>query len=407
MYYLRLAFRNVFRNKTRSLITLGAIAFGCISLIIAGGFMEDVFFKIRESYIHSFLGHIQIYKKGFLEKGVARPFDFMISNPDEIIKKVSSVEHVRLVTPRLEFSGLLSTGETTISFIGQGVSPREENEISNFLIIKAGENLAQGDSYKIIVGKGLSEAINSKPGDPLILLTNTKGGAINALDVTVKGVFYTASKAFDDRAVRLPIQTAQKLLHTGDVQTLVVLLDKTENTDAVMKNLSAMFKKEGLDLEIKPWFDLADFYTKTVNLYKRQFLVLKLIIAIVVILSVFNTMNMSVLERIGEIGTIMALGTKKRAVVTLFVTEGLILGIIGGIIGVAGGYMLASLISYVGIPMPPPPGATTSWTAQVRIVPDVFIFAFILAMATAVISSFYPAFKASRLEIADALRHNI
>lgn len=405
--YLRLAFKNIFRNKTRSLITLAAIAFGCISLIIAGGFMENIFYQIRESYIRSFFGHIEVNKTGFSEKGVARPFDFMISDPGDVIKKIYSAEHVKTVTPRLEFSGLLSTGETTISFLGQGIDPKTEKEISTAVGIDAGADLATGDAYNIIMGRGLSSAIGAKVGDPLIAVANTKGGAINALDVTVKGVFYTASKAFDDRAVRLPIATAQKLLHTGDVQTLVVLLDKTENTDMVMKNLRDLFKKDGLDLEIKPWYEMADFYTKTVNLYRRQFLVLKLIIAVVVVLSVFNTMNMSVLERVGEIGTVMALGTKKRGVVALFIIEGFILGVIGGVAGLAGGYMLASLISYVGIPMPPPPGATMTWTARVDIVTDLFLTAFVLSIITAVVSSFYPAFKASRLEIAEALRHNI
>lgn len=405
--YLRLAFKNIFRNKTRSFITLGAIAFGCISLIITGGFMEDSFTQLREGYVRGLLGHLQIYKRGFLEKGVARPFDFMISNPDEVMKKITSTEHVKYVTSRLEFSGLLSTGETTLSFIGMGVNPKWENKISTLFLFDAGENLAEEDTYKVILGRGLAGAVMSKIDDPLILVANTTGGAINALDVTVKGVFFTTSKEYDDRAVRLPIEIAQKLLHTRDIQTLVVLLDNTENTDLVKGELTKLFKKEGLDLEIKPWYEMADFYTKTVTLYKRQFFVIKIIIAFVVILSVFNTMNMSMLERIGEIGTIMALGTKKVGVIRLFLIEGLILGILGGIIGLIGGYVLASIISYIGIPMPPPPGATTYWMAKIKIVPEIFSFTFLLAITTSLISSFYPAYKASRLEIADALRHNI
>ncbi|CAG1064659.1 Lipoprotein-releasing system transmembrane protein LolE [uncultured bacterium] len=405
--YLRLAFRNIFRNKVRSLITLGAISFGCISLIIAGGFIENTFIQLRESYIRSFLGHIQVYKKGFLEQGVARPFDFMISNPDEVIKKITDHPHVVAATPRLEFSGLLSTGETTVSFIGQGVNPKWENQISTFVQLEKGENLAEGDTYKTILGKGLSEALMAKAGDPLVLVANTKSGAINALDMEVKGVFFTSSKAYDDRALRVPVEVAQKLLHTDDIQTIVVLLDDTSETDAVIAGLNERFKKDGLDLEVKPWYDMADFYTKTVDLYKRQFFVLKLIIGIVVVLSVFNTMNMAILERIGEVGTIMALGTKRRGVVTLFLLEGLILGIVGGVIGVASGYLLAMLISYIGIPMPPPPGATIYWTAQIEMVPAIFAFAFVLAIVTSVVSSCYPAIKASRLEIAEALRHNI
>lgn len=405
--YLRLAFRNVFRNRVRSLITLGAIAFGCVSLIIAGGFIEDTFTQLRESYIRSFLGHIQIYKKGFLEKGPARPFDFMISDPAKVMDMVASSPHVKSAAPRLEFSGLLSTGDTTVSFIGQGVDPVKEAGISTFVQIDSGKNLSAGDAYSVILGKGLAEAITVKAGDPVILVSNTKGGSINALDAIVEGVFFTSSKAFDDRALRVPIATAQKLLHTDEVQTIVVLLDDTEKTGLVMDDLAGRFKKDGLDLEIKPWYEMADFYTKTVTLYRKQFFVLKLIIGIVVILSVFNTMNMSILERTGEVGTIMALGMKRKGVVFLFMIEGLILGVLGGVAGLIGGYLLASLISYIGIPMPPPPGATIYWTAQIKTVPSIFAFAFALAIATSVVSSCYPAFKASRLEVAEALRHNI
>lgn len=405
--YIRLAFKNILRNKARTLITLGAIAFGCISLIITGGFMEDSFSQMREGYIRGFLGHIQIYKEGYLDKGASKPFDYMIPAPDKVMESVRTLEHVKIVTPRLEFSGLLSNGDTTVSFIGQGIDPVAENEISTLFLMDDGEKLAGGDDYHIIIGRGLAKGVGSKSGDPLILLTNTQGGSINALDVGLKGIFFTTSKEYDDRAVRMPIKTAQKLLHTDEVQSIVILLDKTEATDEVRARLDELIKKEGLGLETRAWHQIADFYTKTVELYRRQFLVIKLIIGIVVVLSVFNTMNMSVIERIGEVGTIMALGTKRAGVVFMFVSEGLVLGVLGGAAGLAGGYVLASVISYIGIPMPPPPGTTTHWTARIAIVPDVFAFSFVLAVVTSVISSIYPALKASKLEIADALRHNI
>lgn len=405
--FFRFAFRNILRNRLRSLITLAAIAFGSISLIIAGGFIEDTFHQMKESYIRSFLGHLQVYKKGFSEKGVAKPFEYMINEPDQVLEAIRSRPHVRSATPRLEFSGLLSTGETTVSLLAQGVNPRWENEISTFVAISSGKNLSEEDSYTVILGKGLAGSLMVKPGDPLILVANTKAGAINALDVDVKGIFYTSSKAFDDRAIRLPISTAQRLLQTDDVQTIAVLLEDTDQTDAVKTELEEMFKAKGLDLEVKPWYEMADFYTKTVELYSRQFFVLKLIIGIVVVLSVFNTMNMAILERVGEIGTLMAMGTKRKAVISIFLLEGLILGIIGGAIGVGAGYISASVISWIGIPMPPPPGATIYWTAKIKIVPSILVFSFAMAVSAAVISSCFPAFKASRLEIAEALRHNI
>ncbi len=415
---LRLAFRNVFRNRVRSLITLAAIAFGCVSLIVAGGFFEDVFLQMRESHIHSHLGHIQIYKKGYSEKGAAKPFDYMIEQPGDVGKLVASAAHVKATTPRIMFSGLLSTGETTVSVIAQGVDPEGEKRInaldptkeidggaSSAVTIQAGENLSKGDVYEVILGKGLAQAMGAKVGDFVILVSNTVGGALNAFDMRVKGIFFTASKDFDDHALRIPLTAAQTLLRTDGVQTLVVLVDETEHTDMVKQTLLDLFQKRQLALELKPWYELADFYNKTVALFQRQFFVLKLIIAIIVVLSIFNTINMSVWERTREIGTIMALGSKRYEVLKLFMLEGLVLGILGGFLGVACGIVVARVVSAIGIPMPPPPGATITWIAHIRVVPSLLVSSFLIALVSSFVSSFYPAFKASRLVIADALRH--
>lgn len=408
---LKLAFRNVFRNRVRSLITLAAIAFGCISLIIAGGFFEDTFMQMREAYIHGHLGHIQVNKKGYLEKGNTRPFDYMIEHPEKVKELIASVDHVKFITPRISFSGLLSTGENTISILGQGVDPIGEKTIgiiegaSAGVAIEAGENLSSDDMYDVVIGTGLAKAMGSKVGDFIILVSNTVGGALNALDMKVKGIFFTASKEFDDRALRMPITAAQALLRTDGVQTLVVLLDKTEHTDTVKNSLMDLFKDKNLDLELKPWYEMADFYNKTVELYGRQFFVLKLIIAIIVVLSIFNTINMSVWERAREIGTIMVLGSKRYEVLKLFLLEGLILGILGGLLGIIVGTGLAYVISFIGIPMPPPPGANINWVAHIRVVPKLLFSSFLIALISSLLSSFYPAFRASRLVIADALRH--
>jgi len=116
-------------------------------------------------------------------------------------------------------------------------------------------------------------------------------------------------------------------------------------------------------------------------------------------------MNMAVLERIAEIGTIMALGTRRRGILKLFLCEGLALGIIGGIIGVTSGIFITYLISKIGIPMPPAPNITFEWFSRPMIVPSMAVFAFMLSVITSLVSSLYPAYKASRLEVAEALRH--
>ncbi|MBN1932676.1 MAG: ABC transporter permease [Desulfobacterales bacterium] len=411
---LRLSIRNVFRNRIRSFITLSAIAFGAISLIIAGGFFEDSFMQMREAYIHSYLGHIQVHKKGFSDKGSAKPFEYLIDEPNKIITLISSLDHVKIATPRISFSGLLSDGENTISVLCQGIAPKGEKALNIIdetknenrgLGIQAGENLSEKDEFDLILGKGLSKAVESSIDNSLVLLSNTVDGALNAFDLNVKGIFFTASKEFDDRTIRVPISTAQKLLRTDKVQTLVVVLDKTKYTTQVKNNLLRLLKDNKIGLEVRTWDEMADFYNKTVELYGRQFFFLKLIISIIVVLSIFNTINMAIWERTREIGTIMALGFNRFDILKTFLLEGFILGTIGGIIGIIGGIIMAYLISIIGIPMPPPPGATVNWIAMIKIVPEILISAFIISTLSSLISSFYPAFKASRMVIADALRH--
>jgi putative ABC transport system permease protein len=419
MITLIIAIRNVFRHKTRTIITLSTIVFGCAAVIFAGGFFEDIFYKMRESYIQAHTGHIQIYKKGFLEKGRIEPYRYLIENPADTVALIKKIDGVKFVTSRLQFSGLLSTGENTISFLGMGVEPQyepvapletknlrkaTENLTLGGVIVTEGKPLGRNDVYNVMLGTGLASAIGAKPQDPLVLLTNTVNGSVNALDVTVKGIFYTSSKAFDDHFLRLPLATAQKLLSTGSVQSLVVILNKTEDTPRVKDEIAALLNDKHLDLELKSWDELSDFYNQTVKLFNRLFLIMKIVIVVVVILSIFNTMNMAVYERTSEIGTIMALGTKRRGVIKLFMCEGLALGVIGGVIGIAAGMLITKLVAEIGIPMPPPPGATMHWLSEPKIVPSMLIFAFFLAIATSLISSFYPAYRASRLEIADALR---
>jgi putative ABC transport system permease protein len=132
---------------------------------------------------------------------------------------------------------------------------------------------------------------------------------------------------------------------------------------------------------------------------------MKLIIALVVILSISNTMMMSVMERISEIGTSMALGVRRARVLSRFLAEGLMIGLLGGAAGVGLGYLLAAGISRIGIPMPPPPGMARGFVGEIMVTPGLAGDALILAGTTALLASLYPAWKASRTVIADTLRH--
>lgn len=404
MISISLAFLSIGRQFRRSLVAVLAIAFGILSLLLASGFIEWNLRYGRESTIHSELGHIRIFKPDYLQSGLSDPFSFLLSANPERDQAIEQLPHVELITPRLSFNGLASHDESTISFVGEGVDPAREEHLSKSLTIVAGKGLSTESPRGIIVGQGLAANLGIKPGDTLVLMTNSETGSVNAAEVSVLGLFATITKAYDDAALRVPIGLARQLLRVSGSHTYAILLDKTENTAATLAELKKKFPTK--DLEFTPWYEMADFYNKTAELFSRQVNVVRLIIAVIIVLSISNTLMMNVMERTGEIGTIMAIGVRRSQVLFQFLAEGLILGIIGGILGLALAFILGFLISAIGIPMPAPPGMSFGYTAEILMTWQMSLEALLLAIVTTLAASVIPAVKASRMEIVNALRHN-
>jgi len=400
---LSLAFRNILRQRRRSAIALAAISFSVIALVLVSGFIEWIFWAMREATIKTQLGHIQIVRPGYHDAGKADPYAFLL--PDTIPElEPPDKDRIKAVAPRLSFGGLISHGDATLSFIGDGVDPHEQAAFELNAQLSAGRNLSADDPNGIVVGKGLARNLGVGIGDKVVLLTNTVTGGVNAIEVTVRGLFTTATKAYDDAALRLPIQTARQLLRTKGSHAWVVLLNDTAQTDTVLEELRN--KLGGENLEVIPWYALADFYNKTKVLFTKQIQGIKVIIVLIILLSISNTMTMSVMERIGEIGTAMALGVRRAGITRLFLTEGILLGCAGGLLGLAIGAPLAALISSIGIPMPPPAGMDSGYTGEILLTWNITIEAVALAACTTLVASILPAWKASRMQIVDALRHN-
>jgi putative ABC transport system permease protein len=384
---------------------MGAVAFGVIALILAGAFIEWIFWATREGTIYAGLGHIQVARKGFRESGAADLERFRLPPAMPLIETLRADPAVRTVAPRLSFSGLVSHGDTTISFLGEGLDPEAEMAFHDAPLMVKGEPLSVSAPDEIVLGYGLADNLGVTVGDTLVLVTNVRGGGIGAVEARVRGLIATVSKAYDDSTIRAPIGLASRLTKSEGAHSWVVLLKRTEDTDAMLARLRQAH--EGSGLEFVPWYELADFYTKTRDLLSRQMAVMFAIIGVIIVLTISNSMMMSVMERTAEIGTAMALGTKRAGVLLQFVAEGLILGLVGGAVGALVGIGLAAAISAIGIPMPPPPGQARGFTAEMIVTAALVAQAFLLALATAVLAALYPAWKASRTPIVDALRRGV
>lgn len=401
-----LALRNILRQRARSAATLAAITIGVAGLILAGGFVKDIFIQFGEAIIHSQTGHIQVTREGYADGKNRAPENYLIENPNQLIADIKkATPEIDLTMARLGFRGVLNNGKRDLGIIGEGIEPDTEADMGTYLHFIEGRALKDSDLDGIVVGHGVAKSLGLGVGDRITLVMTLSAGAVNTLDFELVGIFQSFSKEFDARAVRIPLEAAKSLMDTTAAHLVVVMLKNTDGTNATVNALKSQFSKDGF--EITAWNELSDFYEKTVELYNRQFGVLRLIILVMVVLSVVNSVNMTLFERTREFGTMLAVGNRADTVFKLIMVESLFLGVSGALIGMLSGCLAAVGISAIGIPMPPPPNANMGYTALIRIVPSIVLTAGAIGFAATLLATLIPARRAAKLDIVEALRHGI
>ena len=405
MNTFKLALRNIFRNKRRTAITFLSIIAASAAIIIFGGFIAFSFEGLRETTIRTQLGHLQIAKKGYFDQGAGLSERFLIADPESIERDIRKSSLVNTTTWRLTGSGLFSAGETSLSARLVGVMPEREDDFAAFETVIVGMQLDRDTPDGCVIGAGLAKGLNVSENANLTILSTTLDGMVNALDCSVVGIVRTASKDYDNVYVKVPLPLLQRLFNTTKVEKILVLAKDT-NQMPLIQNLVEQTINKHPDLEYKSWLDLADFYRGVVNLYTSIFKLTSIVLGAVVFLSIANTMSMSAFERFREIGALRAIGQTRAGIVKMFVCEGALIGLIGGLLGLSVGAFLAWGINQAGgIAVPAPPGMSSGYTAMIKLSPEAFLYAFVTALMASTLSSFYPAWLASRIDIIKALHH--
>jgi len=390
----------------RTAATLAAIAIGVSGLILAGGFVNDIFVQLGKAIIHSQTGHIQITRVGYSENKTRAPEKFLIKDGDELKSKLTSqIPGIDQAISRLGFTGVINNGRRDLGIVGEGIEPDGEAKLGTFLNYIEGRALTGTDHDGIVVGDGVAKSLGLKIGDRVTIVMTLAAGAVNTLDFELVGIFQSFSKEFDSRAVRIPLDVAKTLMDTDGIHLLVVQLSDTESTSSTVASMKQLLANQGLD--VTPWYALSDFYEKTVDLYDRQFGVLRLIILIMVLLSVINSMNMTLFERTREFGTMRAIGDRSDWVFRLIMIESFWLGLLGGLLGIILGCLAALGISAIGIPMPPPPNANLGYTALIRLDSISVLTAGAVGFIASMLAAIIPARRAAKADIVEALRHGI
>lgn len=410
-----IAWKNVFRNKRRTLLTLMILILGSTGLILVGGFFSSLEDRLRETYIYSQTGHVRVNEKGYFEKGSLEPLEYMISNFPEVKEFIEGLPGVRFIAPRMTFDGLVSTDDRSMSVIAVGVDPAMENRMSGqkyrdeFLTgsFVEGGPLSSQDPYGILIGDGLAHALGVKVGDSLSFITTRKEGAIDGADFQVRGIFVVGIKEVGDRVIKMPLATAQKILGVSDqVHSILVFVNSTDQSEDFAKELNAQIQKRGFPLETILWRDQGPLYRQTKDFLDQINRVVQIIISIIFFLSIANTINMALFERMREYGTMMAIGNGQWVIFGVIFFEACFLGLMGSCLGLLFGLGLGAVITGVGIPMPPPPLVSASFNflkISILWTPKILLDTFLIGFFATVLASFLPAYRASHLRITQAL----
>lgn len=399
---------------------------GVMGLGIFSGFMHFSFWGIQENIIHVGMGtpegtcHFQIFDARYLKAEEPGFLDYGILDWQALIRKIESVPEVSFAAPRIDIMGLVSNGEKAEPVIGFAVDPSKEKHLPG--IFGSADPYVKLEMVNdgIILGKELARTLNARESSYLTLLSTTTDGAMNAIDLQFAGTINTGTPEGDKRFILVNLRSAMDLVRSDRVRKIGVVLHEGDVKDrkgtykklnfyneADMEKAADALDKilDKKEYSMESWRQLNSYYDSVKNIYNTIFGFVGIVMAVVVILSIYNTMFMAVFERTKEIGTLMAVGTPRRYILLLFLLEGVIIALIGGAFGYGGTYIMAKIISNAGITMPPPPGGTRGYPLVIHTVHWWWLSVVFFIMLNTVAACFIPAYRAARMQIVKALYH--
>jgi len=402
MKILSLSFKNIFRNKKRTILTLFTISLGFSMLGLSFGYINYVKWGLRESTIYSQTGHFQVVnKKSLKEEEEQTILQYGVTNYRKMIGEIEKIDEVNVALPRINFTGLVATDYKSNAILVSAVNPEKEIILGNTFINEKPYEILSNEPDGIILGDKLAKSLNLKQGDYITLMTTTTEGALNAMDFKFIGTMSLASSELSKRFAMIWINKAFDLLRTNKVEKIVIGLYDTEDMEIANKKLNKILSK---DLKLIPWYDLALYYKKVLSFFYQIVSVLTIILMIIVFFSSMNTILMSILERRREFATLRAIGTTKLEVFKLLVAEGVWLSIIGIAFGILFEYVASIVINNANIMMPPPPGSARGYTLMVRLLFDNNLFLAVISFSVVIFSCMIPSLKIFKENIAIALR---
>jgi len=408
---IKISFRNLLRNRRRTLLTASLITIGVMFVLIysalAGSFKAYMIGQVTDSM----LGHIQIHKKGYIASVDNLPLDKNLNENQIglISKTLDESPFVQSYTYRLKLGAMFSNYVASTSVRLNGIDPEKESiTLPLFASRIAGSDVSALKQGSIIVPELVAKGMNVKKDDTIVLVATNQKGSVNGLNFKVAGTIEPISGP-GGRNGYIHIDDVKRLLRLGkaEVSEVVIRLKDVDQLEKAMKSFKPLSnmknQKDKPVLELHTWKKLSPFYT-IVKMLNLMDISIKIILISIVLISVLNVMVMSVYERIKEIGTIAAMGTTPSTITKLFLSEGLMLGVLGTFLGSVSSYAVVFTVNTVGI--------SFSFGRQDNLVLspvlhlNEVLFIGLIVIFISLIASISPAIKAANLNPVDALRQN-
>lgn len=405
---IKIAIRNLFRYKRRTLLTSSLIAFGVILVIVFGGLAISFKSQMIGIITNTSLGDLQIHKKGYVESIDNLPLNISLTSEElnSIEAKLKSMSEISAYSPRVKFGAMISNYAQTSNIRLSAIYPEMESKTVPDLVkrIKGKVNdpahfIKQGE---ILVPENLMKGLSLNVGDEVVLVATNKDGSVNGITLRISAMMENVLGP-SGKDGYIHINNAKELLRmeNPEIVEIAIHLKSFEQLDKVYKQFKEQFASSKSSLEVHTWEQLSPF-ASIARIVDLLILVVKFILISIVLVSILNIMTMSVYERIGEIGTIAAIGTPPSKILTLFIIEGFAMGLLSTIVGIVLSVGAILLMSMTNINF-------TFGQMNVLLNPSIpvgeVITTMFIVLFISILASFQPAYKASKMEPVDALGH--
>ncbi|MCS6936706.1 MAG: FtsX-like permease family protein [Candidatus Bipolaricaulota bacterium] len=398
---LLIPLRNLTRNRRRTLLSLAIIALGTAMIYAVRGYVDESMLSIRQGTVRQF-GNLQIASP-LLWAEKTENFGYLISPEDvaRIVALLQEIPEVTAHTVQLNLSGLAITERKTKVVRATALEPQNQALDYNDLVVE-GSGLNPDDRAKVLIGRALSEELQLQPGDFFSLTTTTVDGAYNVGPLQVAGIYALNNAVVEGQLVFMPLGYGQILLDTSGVAKVIVTLRSIDDTDRIAQIVQRKLTEAGLEFEVRTWVQLAEFYRQIKGFFDVLFGFLTIAVSVLVFFIVLQVLTLSFLERTREVGTIRAIGTKRYQVFLMFFMESVFLGVLGGLLGIAGGWLIGQGFNALGIGWTPP-GAIEPVPVRLRLELGNALGPFLVGVFATLLSALYPAAHSARLNVVEAL----